>query len=194
MPSGKKASLLVSLSASVIDAGLMIIGTGSCACVGVMGPGLGGGHGRYQGFYGLIIDGLISMNVVLANGSAITVSNTSYPDLWWAMRGAGHNFGIVTSFHAEIHKRTVDEWYISEFVFTQDQLESVFEVLNSQQQNGGQPKELMNYGVFTWASQFSTTEVSVESPHSCSVLMILYSLLWNFLSIMSARLKRQHHM
>jgi FAD/FMN-containing dehydrogenase len=106
-----------------------------------MGPGLGGGHGRYQGFYGLIIDGLISMNVVLADGSAITVSNTSHPDLWWAMRGAGHNFGIVTSFHAEIHKRTVDEWYITEFVFTQDQLESVFEVLNSQQQNGGQPKE-----------------------------------------------------
>ncbi|KAF7520829.1 hypothetical protein PCG10_008755 [Penicillium crustosum] len=139
-----------------------VTGTGSCACVGVMGPGLGGGHGRYQGFYGLIIDGLISMNVVLADGSAITVSNTSYPDLWWAMRGAGHNFGIVTSFHAEIHKRTVDEWYISEFVFTQDQLESVFEVLNSQQENGGQPKELMNYGVFTWASEFSTTEPIME--------------------------------
>lgn len=161
---GNKALLPVFLITSVINAGLMIIGTGSCACVGVMGPGLGGGHGRYQGFYRLIIDGLISMNVVLADGSAITVSNTSYPDLWWAMRGAGHNFGIVTSFHAEIHKRTVDEWYISEFVFTQDQLESVFEVLNSQQENGGQPKELMNYGVFTWASEFSTTEVSVESP------------------------------
>ncbi|KAJ5415214.1 hypothetical protein N7465_003909 [Penicillium sp. CMV-2018d] len=139
-----------------------VTGTGSCACVGVMGPGLGGGHGRYQGFYGLIIDGLISMNVVLADGSAITVSNTSYLDLWWAMRGAGHNFGIVTSFHAEIHKRTVDEWYISEFFFTQDQLESVFEVLNSQQQNGGQPKDLMNYGVFTWNSEFSTTKPIME--------------------------------
>jgi FAD/FMN-containing dehydrogenase len=155
-----------------------------------MGPGLGGGHGRYQGFYGLIIDGLISMNVVLADGSAITISNTSHPDLWWAMRGAGHNFGIVTSFHAEIHKRTVDEWYITEFVFTQDQLESVFEVLNSQQQNGGQPKELMNYGVFTWASEFSTTEVSVGSSHSTSTLMIIYSLFWSFSSTMSARLRR----
>lgn len=124
-----------------------------------MGPGLGGGHGRYQGFYGLIVDMLISMNVVLADGSAITVSNTSHPDLWWAMRGAGHNFGIVTSFHAGIHKRTVDEWSITEFIFTQDQLESVFKVLNSQQENGGQPKELMNYGVFTWDADYSTTEV-----------------------------------
>lgn len=129
-----------------------------------MGPGLGGGHGRYQGFYGLIIDMLISMNVVLANGSAITVSNTSHPDLWWAMRGAGHNFGIVTSFHAGIHERTVDEWYITEFVFTEDKLESVFAVLNAQQENGGQPKELMNYGVFTWDSRWPTEGVSGSDP------------------------------
>ncbi|KAJ5521408.1 hypothetical protein N7527_005523 [Penicillium freii] len=51
---------------------------------------------------------------------------------------------------------------LAQFVFTQDQLESVFEVLNSQQQNGGQPKELMNYGVFTWNSEFSTTEPIME--------------------------------
>ncbi|KAI2602122.1 FAD binding domain-containing protein [Hypoxylon sp. NC1633] len=139
-----------------------VTGTGSCACVGVMGPGLGGGHGRYQGFYGLIIDLLIDLNVVLADGSTVTVSATSHPDLWWAMRGAGHNFGIVTSFHAHIHKRTVDEWSITEFVFTQDKLESVFAALNDQQKNGGQPKELMNYGVFTWAEEFSTTEPIFE--------------------------------
>ncbi|OTA98038.1 hypothetical protein M426DRAFT_260232 [Hypoxylon sp. CI-4A] len=85
------------------------------------------------------------MNVVLADGSAVIVSATENPDLWWAMRGAGHNFGIVTSFHAKLHKRT-------------DKLESVFAVLNEQQQNGGRPKELMNYGIFAWDSRFSTTE------------------------------------
>lgn len=124
-----------------------------------MGPTLGGGHGRYQGFYGLIIDMLISMNVVLADGSTVTVSNSSHPDLWWAMRGAGHNFGIVTSFEADIHPRTVDEWYIHRFVFTQDKLEAVFEIVNAQQMDEDAPVELMNYGVFTWNAEFSTTEV-----------------------------------
>lgn len=57
--------------------------TGSCDCVGMMGPGLGGGHGRYQGLYGLISDNLINMNVVLADGSAVRVNATSNPDLWW---------------------------------------------------------------------------------------------------------------
>ncbi|KAL2867465.1 FAD-binding oxidoreductase [Aspergillus lucknowensis] len=135
-----------------------VTGTGSCSCVSLMGPGLGGGHGRYQGFYGLIIDMLISLNVVLADGSTVTVNETSHPDLWWAMRGAGHNFGIVTSFEAEIHPRTVDEWFINRFIFTQDKLEAVFEVLNEQQQDGGQPQELMNYLAFSWDEEFSTTE------------------------------------
>ncbi|OJJ04867.1 hypothetical protein ASPVEDRAFT_86246 [Aspergillus versicolor CBS 583.65] len=139
-----------------------VAGTGSCACVGIIGPTLGGGHGRYQGFYGLIIDMLISMNVVLADGSTVTVSNSSHPDLWWAMRGAGHNFGIVTSFEADIHPRTVDEWYIHRFVFTQDKLEAVFEIVNAQQMDEDAPVELMNYGVFTWNAEFSTTEPILE--------------------------------
>jgi FAD/FMN-containing dehydrogenase len=106
---------------------------------------------------------LISMNVVLADGSTVTVSNSSHPDLWWAMRGAGHNFGIVTSFEADIHPRTVDEWYIHRFVFTQDKLEGVFEIVNAQQMDEDAPVELMNYGVFTWNAEFSTTEA--RPPH-----------------------------
>ncbi|KAK3292854.1 FAD binding domain-containing protein [Chaetomium fimeti] len=142
-----------------------VTGTGSCACVSLMGPGLGGGHGRYQGFYGLIIDMLISMNVVLADGSTITVNETSHPDLWWAMRGAGHNFGIVTSFQAGIHRRTVDEWYIKEYVYTQDKLESLFAVLNEQQEDGGQPKELMNLALFTWDARWPEEPVIQVLTH-----------------------------
>ena len=62
---------------------LEFIATGSCACVGLMGPGLGGGHGRYQGLYGLVSDNLVNLNVVLANGSSIRVNETENPDLWW---------------------------------------------------------------------------------------------------------------
>jgi FAD/FMN-containing dehydrogenase len=62
-----------------------------------LGVGLGGGHGWLQGFHGLVSDNFVTFHMVLANGRAITVSESSYPDLFWAMRGAGHNFGIVTS-------------------------------------------------------------------------------------------------
>lgn len=124
-----------------------------------MGPGLGGGYGRYMGFYGLIIDNLLSMNVVLANGSAVSVSESSAPDLWWGMRGAGHNFGIVTSFNSKIYKRTVDEWFYIIYIFRQDKLEPLFEVVNAMMNNGTQPKELMNFVFYTWVPSISTAEV-----------------------------------
>ena len=73
----------------------------------MMGPGLGGGHGRYQGLYGLISANLVNLNVVLADGSEVRVNETSHPDLWWGMQGAGHNFGIVTSFEMKIYPRKV---------------------------------------------------------------------------------------
>jgi FAD/FMN-containing dehydrogenase len=63
---------------------------------------LGGGHGLLQGHYGLLSDNLISARMVLANGTAVTVSSESNPDLFWAIRGAGHNFGIVTEFEYKI--------------------------------------------------------------------------------------------
>ena len=69
----------------------------------MMGPGLGGGFGRYQGFFGLVLDNIIETNVVLADGSLITVSNSSHADLYWGMRGAGHKFGMVTKFKYRIY-------------------------------------------------------------------------------------------
>ena len=48
--------------------------TGGCECVGMLGAGLGGGHGRFEGLYGLISDNIRQFNVVLANGTATRVS------------------------------------------------------------------------------------------------------------------------
>jgi hypothetical protein len=50
-----------------------------------------------QGELGLTADALLSVRLVGADGIAKTVSATSYPDLWWALRGAGANFGVITS-------------------------------------------------------------------------------------------------
>lgn len=71
--------------------------TANCNCVGVMGALLGGGYSRMMGTRGMMVDNVISMRVVLASGALIEVTPSSHPDLWWALRGAGANFGIVTS-------------------------------------------------------------------------------------------------
>ncbi|KAM0520802.1 hypothetical protein ACHAPE_003203 [Trichoderma viride] len=73
------------------------IQTGSCSCPSVIGVALGGGVGRLMGELGLTADALTSVRLVGADGVAKTVSATSYPDLWWAIRGAGANFGVITS-------------------------------------------------------------------------------------------------
>jgi UDP-N-acetylenolpyruvoylglucosamine reductase len=70
---------------------------GSTSDVGVVGYSLGGGTGWLARKYGFAADHVVSMDVVLANGELIKVSPESNPDLFWAMRGGGGNFGVVTA-------------------------------------------------------------------------------------------------
>jgi FAD/FMN-containing dehydrogenase len=70
---------------------------GSCACVGVVGATLGGGIGGLQGHQGLMLDSLESVRIITATGELVEASESENKDLFWAVRGAGSNFGIVTS-------------------------------------------------------------------------------------------------
>ncbi|KAL7755588.1 hypothetical protein ACKLNR_014686 [Fusarium oxysporum f. sp. zingiberi] len=137
--------------------------SGACSCVGMVGPALGGGHGLLQGFHGLISDNLVNMNVILANGSAVKVNETSHPDLWWAMRGAGHNFGVVTSFEMKIHPAERRKWYYKSYVFAQEKLEPLFNELKRLQDTGaGSDASLAgNFGVYTMDLGVSKTEAII---------------------------------
>ena len=76
---------------------------GVISTTGVAGLTLGGGWGYLHGQYGLAIDNLRSVQLVLADGHVVTASENDNADLFWAVRGGGGNFGIATSLEYNVH-------------------------------------------------------------------------------------------
>jgi FAD/FMN-containing dehydrogenase len=82
----------------------LAVPTGINSTTGIAGLTLGGGFGWITRKFGLTIDNLVSADVVMANGELVRASQTQNSDLFWALRGGGGNFGIVTAFEFQLHE------------------------------------------------------------------------------------------
>lgn len=138
-----------------------VTATTNGGCTGHIGPALGGGFGRYRGYFGLVLDNIIDMTVVLANGTVVHVSSTSNPDLYWGMKGAGQNFGIVAEANFKIYDPPTPTWTYAELTFAdaEHMIEPFFEAMNQLNLNRSQPKELGSvYPIFAMNPQYSKTD------------------------------------
>jgi len=80
--------------------------SGGCPTVGIAGLTLGGGEGLMMSKYGAACDNLLSAQLVTVDGKQVETSQTSNPDLFWAIRGGGGNFGVATALEFQLHPVT----------------------------------------------------------------------------------------
>lgn len=97
------AGLTAAEVAAATSAHGLAIGFGDTGTVGVGGITVGGGVGYLVRSHGLTIDDLLAAEVVTADGDILAADEASHPDLFWAIRGGGGNFGVVTRFRFRLH-------------------------------------------------------------------------------------------
>lgn len=131
------------------------------------GVTIGAGVGRQSGMLGLLHDSLLSVQLITAAGESITVSSKSNPDLFWAVRGAGANFGVITSATYRLHKPVNNNQLTNvDFVFTAAQVGAYFDVLQSF--NDALPPELASISIINYDQNSNTVSSSLADSPLCS--------------------------
>src|SRR4051812_26236642 len=116
----------------------------------MVGATLGGGVGPFQGLHGLLIDSLVSVHIVTGTGEIVEASETVNSDLFWGVRGAGANFGIITSATYRVHDLTNGgQALVADYIFSASQNTTLFETIASLSQD--LPDAFSFISVFQWS-------------------------------------------
>lgn len=139
---------------------------GIVASTGVGGLTLGGGSGYLTRSFGLTIDNLLAAEVVLADGRVVTASPDSHPDLFWALRGGGGNFGIVVEFLFRAHP--VDSVYAGPVFWDLADARTVMRAYRDFAP--GAPEELCSFVGLKTVPSVDPFPVEHHGKHACAVI------------------------
>jgi FAD/FMN-containing dehydrogenase len=92
-------SRLGNMAIAIYNQGQRALPHGTCPGVGIGGHATHGGYGYDSRIWGLALDRIVALDVVLANGTEVHATNVTFPEVFYAMRGAADSFGIVTNFY-----------------------------------------------------------------------------------------------
>ncbi|KAK2058252.1 FAD binding domain-containing protein [Colletotrichum caudatum] len=130
------------VATTLLDQGGRAISHGSCPGVGISGHSIHGGYGFGSHVYGLSLDWIIEATVVTADGNVVKASPSQNADLFWAVRGAGSSFGIVTEFKFNTFAApAVVTWFSVPLTVEEDRLLAALDALQKYAQ-GDMPAEL----------------------------------------------------
>ncbi|KAI1098496.1 FAD-binding domain-containing protein [Jackrogersella minutella] len=133
---------------------------GSCSDVSVIGASIGAGIGLLQGLFGLMIDCLVSVRLVLANGDLVETSENTNSDLFWGIRGAGANFGIITTATYQLHKAVNNaQIFTADAIYPASAKSAYFDVLQSFENK--MPAQLAIVSAIRWDTNSNTTQIIV---------------------------------
>ncbi|KAK8005742.1 FAD-binding protein [Apiospora arundinis] len=136
------ANVLADFADTLYKAGKEIP-TGNSPCVSAIGATIGAGVGPMQGLHGLMIDSLRSVLMVTPDGDIVTASKTENADLFWAIRGAGANFGIITEATYEVYDATNNGQHINaDFVYESGSAAGLWMLMRSWDLDDVYPKEM----------------------------------------------------
>lgn len=122
--------------------------------------------GRLMGKHGLMIDSLLRIKVALWNGTIVEASESSYPDLFWGIRGAGHNFGVVVESTFKTYPDEGGMHYNADMVFTDDSIDGVLETAMEVIEAGLEPSVFLILGyLFDETAMKPVLFINIVSAH-----------------------------
>lgn len=141
------------------------VAVGGCTTAGIVGVTLGGGVSPWQGLYGMMIDNLLDVEMITATGDQVKASAKENQELFWGMRGAGFNFGIVTSATYRIYdRRNGGQVFLTDLILPFTAGDSIMQILKGWEED--QPAGLSVAAVCAYNEQAGGVSISTNTRYN----------------------------